>query len=425
MSTLSLAPGTRLGPYEVQGPLGEGGMGEVYRARDVRLKRDVAIKVVRGESSPSEDARKRFEREAQAVAALSHPNILAIHDFGTEDGRTSAVMELLVGETRRARLDRGPLPWSKAVELAAAIADGLAAAHAKGVVHRDLKPQNLFLTADGRLKILDFGLAKLRKPEDADYSSATRSQTQPGRVLGTAGYMSPEQVAGRPVDARTDVFSLGCVLYEMVSGRRAFDRPTAAEAMAAILNEEPPELEGVPAGLRRLVRHCVEKDPEARRQSARDLAFDLRVLLEAGAPAGSPVPRPHRLRWASAFGGAAFALALLYLATRPRPAEPPQWSHEPVRLTVAMPEQAPRLQTGPEVSPDGRRIAFAAQIAAGRPAVWVRSLDAQAAVPLEGTTGAARPFWSPDGRSIAFNAYGKLKRIDIAGGPARVLCDAP
>lgn len=282
MQAMTLPAGTRLGPYEILGPLGAGGMGEVYRARDPRLGRDVAVKVLPAEVTRTEEAQDRFEREARAVAALSHPNILSIHDVGNQDGRTYAVMELLEGETLRARLERGPLPWRKAVDVAVAIAEGLAAAHAKGIVHRDVKPANLFLTFDGRVKLLDFGLAKLWErfdTEGSNSSAATVSQTEAGRMVGTAGYMSPEQVAGRVVDGRTDIFTLGCVLYEMLSGQRAFARDTAAESVAAILNEEPPTLKAGPAELRRLIEHCLEKQPEARFQSARDLSFHLRALL--------------------------------------------------------------------------------------------------------------------------------------------------
>ena len=238
---------------------------------------------MRDGTTASTHSRERFEREARAVAALSHPNILAIHDVGSSDERIYAVMELLDGETLRARLERGPLPWRKAVAIGSAIADGLAAAHAKGIVHRDLKPANIFLTADGQVKVLDFGLASLHEPTGAEPpNSPTMSETDAGAVLGTVGYMSPEQVAGQPADARSDLFAAGCVLHEMLTGQRAFARRTPAETMAAILNEESPELaEGTPFELRRLIGHCLEKDPEVRSQSARDLSFHLRTLLES------------------------------------------------------------------------------------------------------------------------------------------------
>ena len=278
-----LAASSRLGPYEIVAPLGAGGMGEVYRARDTRLGREVAVKVLPEPFASNPDRLARFEREAKAVAALSHPNILGIHDYGTHEGVTYAVMELLEGETLGSRLAKGPVPWREAVEFGAAIAEGLAAAHAKGIVHRDLKPENLFLTADGRVKILDFGLARMTplanmQSETGPYVPA---ETDAGTVMGTVGYMSPEQVRGQTADARSDLFSFGCVLYEMVVGRRPFQRDTAAETMTAILHDEPPDptVSGkqVPAELGRLIRHCLAKSPNQRLQSARDLSLGLRA----------------------------------------------------------------------------------------------------------------------------------------------------
>jgi hypothetical protein len=283
---MTIAAGTRLGPYEIVSPLGAGGMGEVYRARDTRLGRDVAVKVLPKHRAQDPDALARLEREAQAVAALSHPNILAIHDLGTDQGVFFVVTELLEGETLRSRLAYSALPWRKAVEIGAAIADGLAGAHLKGVIHRDLKPDNIYLTRDGRVKILDFGLARLApvmSQQDQTSAPTTPPQTEPGILMGTVGYMSPEQARGLPADTRSDVFSLGCVLYEMLTGRRAFSRPTAPETLTAILNEDPPDVsesgKQVPAGLSRLLRRCLEKNPEERLQAARDLAFDLRSIL--------------------------------------------------------------------------------------------------------------------------------------------------
>jgi len=278
-----LVVSSRLGPYEIVAPLGAGGMGEVYRARDTRLGREVAVKVLPEPFASNPDRLARFEREARAVAALSHPNILAIHDYGTEGAVTYAVMELLEGETLGSRLAKGPLPWREAVEVGAAIAEGLAAAHAKGIVHRDLKPENLFLTADGRVKILDFGLARVEASPSGESMTSPYlpAQTAVGTVMGTVGYMSPEQVRGQPVDPRSDLFSFGCVLYEMVVGRRPFQRDTAAETMTAILHDEPPDLTGsgiqVPEELGRLIRHCLAKSPNQRLQSARDLSLGLRA----------------------------------------------------------------------------------------------------------------------------------------------------
>jgi eukaryotic-like serine/threonine-protein kinase len=283
---MTISAGTRLGPYEIVAPLGAGGMGEVYRARDTRLGREVAIKVLPANRAQDPDALARLEREAQAIAALSHPNILAIHDLGTDRGVFFVVTELLEGETLRNRLASAALPWRKAAEIGAAIADGLAGAHLKGVIHRDLKPDNIFITEDGRVKILDFGLARLKPvlaQQDQTSAPTTPPQTEPGILMGTVGYMSPEQARGASADARSDIFSLGCILYEMLTGRRAFSRPTAPETLTAILNEDPPDVsesgKQVPAGLSRLLRRCLEKNREERLQAARDLAFDLRSIL--------------------------------------------------------------------------------------------------------------------------------------------------
>src|SRR5688572_7586202 len=267
---LSLSPGTRIGPYEILAPLGAGGMGEVYRARDARLGRDVAVKVLPANVTNDPDRRARFEREARAVAALSHPNILAIFDVGLADGTAYAATELLEGDTLRASLG-APFPPRRAIDIASQIARGLSSAHGKGIVHRDLKPENLFLTSDGQVKILDFGLAKAMSEGDAVETAVV---TDPGTVLGTVGYMAPEQIRGQTVDGRADLFALGVVFYEMLSGRRAFERETAAETMTAILKEDPQDLStgraDLPASLENIVRHCLERNPAERFQSARD-----------------------------------------------------------------------------------------------------------------------------------------------------------
>jgi eukaryotic-like serine/threonine-protein kinase len=277
---MTLNAGSRIGPYEIVGPLGAGGMGEVYRARDARLGRDVAIKVLPAALARDAERLRRFEIEARAVAALNHPNILSIHDIGAHEGTPYLVSECLEGQTLRQELAAGPLPLRRAVEYGTEVAHGLAAAHDKGIVHRDLKPENIFVTRDGRIKILDFGLAKLVKPESsADGATVEAEPTSVGAVLGTAGYMSPEQVRGEPADARSDIFALGTILYEMLSGQRAFRRDTSAETMTAILKEDPPDLseltKPVPPAVERIVRRCLEKKPLQRFQSARDLAFNL------------------------------------------------------------------------------------------------------------------------------------------------------
>ena len=293
---MPLQTGTRLGPYEILSPLGAGGMGEVFRARDTRLDRDVAIKVLSERLAGDPASLSRFQREAKAVAALSHPNILAIHDFGSEEGVSYAVMELLEGESLRASVAQGPIPWRRAVEIGIAVADGLSAAHVRGIVHRDLKPDNVFLTSDDRVKILDFGLARHERPVNADplTSAPTATGTEPGTVMGTVGYMSPEQVRGDSMDSRTDIFSFGCVLHEMLTGRRAFQRRTWAETMAVILTAEPAELSetgaSFPQTLVGITARCLQKNPETRFQTARDLAFALKEVLRTSDPSiGGPV----------------------------------------------------------------------------------------------------------------------------------------
>jgi serine/threonine protein kinase len=326
---MALTSGTKLGPYEIQSPLGAGGMGEVYRARDTRLDRIVAIKVLPASFSADADRLRRFEQEARSVAALNHPNILAVHDIGTHDSAPYMVCELLEGETLRERLLGGAVSSKKAIELATHIAQGLAAAHDKGIVHRDLKPENIFLTKDGRVKILDFGLAKiaLSKSEangaGQTLTSAAVSLTEAGHVLGTAGYMSPEQVRGAAVDHRSDIFAFGAILFEMLSGQRAFKRDTAAETMTAILKEDPPELtemnRGISPALDRIVRHCLEKNPDQRFQSARDLAFNLEALSQYSSSSVGAIAKPtavqrvRRFQWLIALLLVAFAAGLGYL----------------------------------------------------------------------------------------------------------------
>ncbi len=311
---MTLPAGTRIGPYEILAPLGAGGMGEVYRARDSKLQRDIAIKVLPQSLAADPDALARFEREALAVAALSHPNILAIHDFGTQEGTAYAVMELLEGETLRCKLDSGPIAQKQAVGYALQVAKGLSAAHEKGIVHRDLKPENLFVARDGHLKILDFGLAKKMgvAPTEEQTSAPTVSgRTEPGVVMGTAGYMSPEQVKGLPVDHRSDIFSLGAILYELLSGKKAFRRNTNAETMAAILMQEPPELSesgrNISPSMDHIVKHCLEKDRNNRFQTAKDVAFNLSEQSSSsagsvvnGAPLAAPSGNKNRIRLAAA-----------------------------------------------------------------------------------------------------------------------------
>ncbi|HUL79123.1 MAG TPA: protein kinase [Vicinamibacteria bacterium] len=336
---MDLTPGKKLGSYEIVAPLGAGGMGEVYRARDARLDRDVAVKVLPRHLSEDPLALARFEREAKAVASTSHPNVLAIFDFGSAEGVAYAVAEMLEGETLRARIAEGPLPVRKAVDYATQIAEGLSAAHDHGIVHRDLKPENLFVTREGRVKILDFGLARqvVTRSSDDTHSPTLSPGTEPGTVMGTVGYMSPEQVRGLPADARSDIFSLGAVLYEMVSGRRAFRGESAAETMHAILKEDPPDLletnRALPPALERIVGHCLEKRPEERFHSAHDLAFDLKALsMASGTSTAVPAVAGTALRRRRAVSITAIlvaGIALGVLADRmlvlTRPVEPPTY----------------------------------------------------------------------------------------------------
>ncbi|HEV8610610.1 MAG TPA: protein kinase, partial [Thermoanaerobaculia bacterium] len=327
---MTLSPGARLGPYEIVSPLGAGGMGEVYRARDTRLERAVAIKVLPARLAADADALARFEREARAVAALSHPNILAIHDFGSDGGVVYAVAELLEGATLRERLATGALPSRKAVEYAVQAAQGLAAAHERGIVHRDLKPENVFVTNDGRVKLLDFGLARLRGAESAmgrETEAPTAAiATEPGVVMGTVGYMSPEQVRGQAADHRSDIFALGAVLYEMLSGKRAFRGASAADTMSAVLNAEPelaPAFSTAEPALAQIVRRCLEKSPGERFQSAQDLAFALANLSSSTRSRAAPrlSIRPRRIAVGSV-AALAILLAAFALFSRVRSRQP-------------------------------------------------------------------------------------------------------
>jgi serine/threonine protein kinase/Tol biopolymer transport system component len=334
---MALPPGTKFGPYEIISPLGSGGMGEVYRARDTRLGRDVAIKVLPEAVAKDTDRLQRFEQEARTIATLSHPNILGIHDIGTHDGAPYLVSELLEGQTLRQRLDAGQLPVRRTIEYALGIAQGLAAAHEKGIVHRDLKPENVFITRDNRVKVLDFGLAKLASSKDGYETGVTLTSpaTLPGTVMGTVGYMSPEQVRGDLIDARSDIFSFGAVLYEMLTGKRAFKRDTSAETMTAILREEPPEINDTgwqgPVGVQRILSRCLEKNVERRFQSASDLAFAIESLSgTSSATASSPIravqppeAKRARLLWvATALGILALALAAWAAARLSRKQQP-------------------------------------------------------------------------------------------------------
>src|ERR1017187_7949831 len=362
---MALASGTKLGPYEIQSALGADGMGEVYRAKDTRLDRAVAIKVLPESVANDTDRLRRFQQEAKTVAALSHPNIMAIHDIGTHDGSPFLVSEFLEGETLRQKIEAGPLPQRRVIDYALGIALGLAAAHDKGVFHRDLKPENIFITRDERVKILDFGLAKLVRPEEGQTEvTLTTPATLPGMVMGTVGYMSPEQVKGKPSDARSDIFSFGAVLYEMLTGKRAFKRDTSAETMTAILREEPPELSDTgwqgPLALQRILRRCLEKGPERRFQSASDLAFAIEALSGTSssstiAPqAISSLPKSkfrRRAAWITAAAILAVA-AIAFVSGVKFATEPP-----PVFKQLAF---GPGYVSSARFTPDGANVVYGA-----------------------------------------------------------------
>jgi eukaryotic-like serine/threonine-protein kinase len=425
-----LTPGRKIGPYEILGPLGAGGMGEVYRARDQLLERDVAIKVLPSFLSSDAEGLRRFEQEARAAAALNHPNILAVFQMGTYEGAPYLVSELLEGETLRERLRPGALPVRKAVDYAEQIVRGLAAAHEKGIVHRDLKPENLFVTRDGRVKILDFGLAKLTRPEEVVLSEAATlgSLTEPGVVMGTVGYMSPEQVKGLAADHRSDLFSFGAILCEMLSGKRAFRKPTSVETLTAILNEDPPALSqitpNIPPGLQRVVHRCLEKNPEQRFQSASDLAFALDVVSGSGSSSTVPAEAARRRAWRPwlrvAAEVAVLGIALGIFFARHGSVNPSSQLHAAILPPPGEGFWASLTQPA-AVSPDGRFLALIA-MRSGQKQLWLRRFDASEAQPIAGTEDAANPFWSPDSRYIGFFASGKLKKVDISGGKLSDIC---
>jgi Tol biopolymer transport system component len=443
--TETLIPNSTISHYRIVSKIGAGGMGEVYRAIDTRLDREVAIKVLPSSLSKDEDRLRRFEQEARATSALNHPNILTVYDIGTHEGSPFIVAELLEGEELRDELNHGAIALRKAVDYATQIASGLAAAHAKGIVHRDLKPENIFVTTDGRVKILDFGLAKLRPLSHAvDSRSDIETQkvlTDPGVVMGTVGYMSPEQVRGRDTDHRSDIFSFGVILYETLSGKRAFGGESMVEVMNAILKEEPPELSETSAktnpALEQIVRRCLEKKPEMRFHSAHDLGFALRTLFTTSGSrmdTATALPAvPEHPSHGRVFGNARlawivsglFLLVAIVLAAVAyfRPATAVARAY---RLSALPPEKA-ILKEGqaPIISPDGSRLAFVGVDSTGKAILYIRAIDSLTAQPLAGTDGAALPFWSPDGRSIGFFAAGKLKKIEAAGGPPATLADAP
>lgn len=431
---MSPAAGTILGQYEICSPLGAGGMGEVYRAHDTRLDRDVAIKVLPEYVSSDPERLRRFEQEARATAALNHPNILAVYQMATQDGVSYLVEELLDGETLRERLRRGPIPLRKAIDYSGQIAHGLAAAHDKGIVHRDLKPENLFVTKDGRVKILDFGLAKVHaKPAAAaDGRTVTiEEQTDPGTVLGTVGYMSPEQVRGENADSRSDIFALGTILYEMLTGKTAFRKPTKADTISAILNEEPPSLSQVsastPPGLQRVVHRCLEKNPEQRFHSSHDLAFALEALSDSSSPSVSAVQGATRKRW---WWPAAVIVALILAAI----GSAIYWSLNQ-RKTIPF-ENFTATQitysgkvTVTAISPDGKLIASAEGSPTTGQRLWLHNVATNSNVQISDPedVGYGCLDFSPDGNFLYMckalrGGERDLFRVPVLGGsPQRIV----
>ena len=427
---MSLSPGTRLGAYEIVGILGSGGMGEVYRARDTRLDRAVAIKILQGALAVSAETRQRFEREARVISSLNHPNICTLYDIGREDGVEYLVMEYIEGETLADRLARGPLPLEELLRVAIQISDALDRAHRQGLVHRDLKPGNIMLTKGGA-KLLDFGLARATGLGQAgDLSSPTMSRplTAEGTIVGTFQYMAPEQLEGREADARSDLFALGAVLYEMATGQRAFHGKSQASLIAAILKETPRPISSVnavyPPALDRAIMRCLEKDPDDRYQTARDLLLEMRWIREAGSRAGVPAPvaakrkQRERTAWIVAVTAMAVALGLGGWMLLHRPPKPLA-----IRFLIAAPAGL-RYADTPIVSPDGKYVAYNGADSTGITRIWLRPLASLDAQPLPGTDGASRPFWSPDSRSVAFMADSKLKKVPIDGGPSQVVCES-
>lgn len=437
---MTLLTGTRLGPYEILSPLGAGGMGEVYRARDSRLGRDVAVKILPSHLTEKPEARQRFEREARAISSLQHPHICTLYDIGHQDGTDFLVMEYLEGETLAKRLEGGPLASAELLRIGIEISNALMKAHQRGILHRDLKPGNIMLTKAGA-KLMDFGLAKeltLGETPDGNLTRSLNRRPEPitaeGTILGTFEYMAPEQLQGQVADARSDIFSLGAVLYEMATGQQAFAGKTTASVIAAILEREPPPISTIqpmtPPALDRTVKTCLAKDPDDRFQSVHDLKLQLQWISEAGSQTGAPSPvikrrrNRERMAWLLAALVSAVALALAYglMSRAPRPD----------RLIVSQIGPPPNAAFSASIgisgtlalSPDGEHLAFVALGHDGHQQLWVRAMNSPAAQPLEGTDDARFLFWSPDSRSIGFFAKGKLNRIDASGGSLLTLADA-
>ncbi|MGH9385770.1 MAG: protein kinase domain-containing protein [Vicinamibacterales bacterium] len=438
---MGLTRGTRLGPYEIVDALGAGGMGEVYRATDTKLKRQVAIKTLPPSLAADPDRLARFQREAEVLAALNHPHIAAIYGLEEADGAKALVMELVEGPTLADRVARGPIPLDEALPIAGQITEALEAAHDQGIVHRDLKPANIKVRSDGTVKVLDFGLAKALDPAFGIGHPATSTENSPtitspvhlrqgyggqavtnlGVILGTASYMSPEQARGKPLDKRTDIWAFGCVLAEMLSGKRTFPGDDVSDVLASVLAREP-ELAGlpstVPLSIRRLLRRCLQKDRNERLRDIGDARIEIRDAMSSTEPEAPGVPvygNRERLAWIAALATLALALAASLIIGR--------------RVGSVAPEMRVEINTPPTtvplsfaISPDGRSLAFVAT-SDGQSQVWLRSLESGAARAIAGTEGAQHPFWSPDNRSVGFFAAGRLRRLDVEGGSVQTLAN--
>jgi eukaryotic-like serine/threonine-protein kinase len=428
---MSLTPGTRLGPYEIVAPLGAGGMGEVFRAKDTRLDRTVAIKILPQQLSSDPTRKQRFEREAKTISGLNHPHICVLHDVGSQDGVDYLVMECMEGETLAKRLERGPMPAEQVLKFGAQIADALDKAHRAGIVHRDLKPGNIMLTSSGA-KLLDFGLARpvVAMTNGLTLTAAIPTQspvTQEGTIVGTFQYMSPEQLEGKEVDGRSDIFSLGGVLYEMLTGKRAFEGKSQLSVATAILEREPESIRTTkpvtPAALEHAIQRCLAKDLEERWQVARDLAIELNWIAKSGNQPGAAVLRPDEkkvgrwLAWGLLAAGLAVGLVVGMLAWRtPKAAQPS------MHFLAALPFPS----RGIALAPNGHTAAIVGYNEAERKnVIWIYEVGDAESKMLPGTDGANFPFWSPDGKSLAFFADGKLKRAEVGGGPVQTICEAP
>jgi eukaryotic-like serine/threonine-protein kinase len=431
--------GDRLGPYEIISQLGAGGMGEVYRARDTRLTREVAIKILPPEFSNKRDRLERFEQEARSASALNHPNIIAVYDIGSENGTSYIAMELVDGKTVRDLLSDGRIPLRRIVSIAAQFADGLAKAHAAGIVHRDLKPENLMISHDNFVKILDFGLSKTSDlPSIGGSVVPTIAKTGEGTILGTVGYMSPEQASGKPVDFRSDQFSFGSILYEMITGKRAFSRNTAVQSLSAIIQEDPEPIGNLspqtPAPIRWIIERCLAKDPEERYASTRDLARELQNVRDHFSDLGStteisgstPAIVHRKFNWRVAIPWILFSLIGILLAVQLfRAPKQPAAIVSPRNVEIAIPHGQVLATTAQLIlAPDGSAIVFGTLPATRGAQLWLRRLDRFETVPLEGTQGASHPFWSPDSKSIAFfvDEEAVLKRMDLESRAIQIIC---